>query len=268
MVLHRFVEDFVLDSSYSLLLHGREGPTPDATYQLLTNGIVIEGHIAISLICSFGLTVTVRENLRRAPCNDDPSYRHVRCMEQCMWRMVIRRAGLHCRAPWMSFNGPSDLEKNFDLPDPEMCTDGEQLQLLSDTEFEMLKADVKRECTGCPVSCITETFISKDTEHDKSWNEYTNSLLSLTYRMPPLIPRDTYRISYDGVAALAGIGGNLGLLLGFSVLTALEVVMALAGGCWAALSWLHSGCLRGVGGAGRKVDSASSSMDSVRSPYQ
>jgi hypothetical protein len=179
-------------------------------------------------------------DLYRASINENSSYRQIYCFELCYQKQL----NLKCKCSDTSIEVLSHSLKP--------CTSVEELNCSNNFNVEFYKNDVEAQCKSeCPLECdkvsyMTNIFTSdfpspyyakllqkqpwfqSKLERNMSWNEIKHTLASLNIfyeDMSYILISEVAEISIT--TFLANCGGELGLFLGISLLSLVEMVELL-----------------------------------------
>ena len=200
-------EDKAAVSTVQIFFHGPETPIVDNDF----DDTEPTAHLTIQTGEVLQLAVSGRQRrlrpLRRRPCNVTAGYSRPRCLVLCRWAEWARQTG--CRPPW------SDAAY---LP-------------LCNTMYEFLKMKDKRliltEEDPCPSRCLpacaTTIYQLQITKLITKTALKERHQSSLKVIWPYVADRTSERLSYSGSDLISDVGGSLGLLLGLSVLSAVQL---------------------------------------------
>ena len=143
------------------------------------------------------------------PCTQDQNYRFDKCIHNYIAELI------GCQFAWFSSSIGSDFPP---------CSTREQLISFEEQMTRLSLAtwkDLTRE-SGCLVKCTINQFIfTKHTEEVVTWKHSWSSAFYLTAEATMLRKEDEYLI-FDKSDTINGIGGAMGLFLGWSVLFLLQ----------------------------------------------
>ncbi|KAF0304290.1 hypothetical protein FJT64_002766 [Amphibalanus amphitrite] len=162
--------------------------------------------------------LTQRESLYRAPCLDQAGYDRSLCLTRCLYDTRAARYG--CRSPQMIDSHPHLTE----------CRRPEALEMT-------LTLTEEAEC-GCPRACREHVFIATVSDRQYMAPHETSDIgyiLVLAGRQPHM--ETTESAAYRLVNLLSEVGGYVGLLVGVSVMSLLQLLIDLA-------ERLHDWCRR------------------------
>lgn len=156
--------------------------------------------------------VVIRESLRRAPCRSTPGYDRLHCLTMCLFRTRAER--FHCRTPQMNQLYP-------ELPE---CRSNAAYRL-------HLRPREEARC-GCPRACYQHAYTALVEQRKTTTREWWASVdypvsgtKLVVNRYPQLVTTET--ATYKLVSLVSEIGGYVGLLVGVSLLSLLQMAVDL-----------------------------------------
>lgn len=177
--------------------------------------------------------ITTKEPLRRAPCRDQPGYDRITCLTQCLYRLRASRFG--CRTPQMKTAYP-------ELPE---CR--------SPAAMDFSMTDEEELGCACPAACREHTYSVINQRRAWSpkevedvfgmWLSGVNVLASNMY--PEMVV--TERGRYPLVSFVSEVGGYVGLLLGMSALSLVQLLLDLV---QKVVLWSHRNRVQPLGAPG------------------
>ena len=154
---------------------------------------------------SFSMTEKTSINKDSEPCNNDPSY----SFSSCITRHIARLTG--CTLDW--FN--SSIGTEF-LP----CTTKDHLLAFNENQIRFLTASWRELSTesGCYAKCTVNQFhFTKTKEEVANWKRDWTSAFYLTAEDTSVKKEEEFWV-FDLSDSINGIGGAMGLFLGWSLL--------------------------------------------------
>ena len=140
-------------------------------------------------------------------CSDNPGY----SFTSCVFTFIARTVG--CQIPWIY----SSLDQGETQP---VCTNKKQIIEYDDllASLEPLSGFAITNITKCPPRCTVRQYsFHKCKSEQVSWKREWSSALYLGAERTEIRREEEYWI-FDSADTLNGIGGALGLFLGWSVL--------------------------------------------------
>ena len=169
------------------------------------------------LTASFLVTEKINLNLESSPCVEDQSY----SFNECIFTYIATGAG--CLLDWV----PSDPAPRF-----SGCVTKKQILLYN----EKLKSAINLpwaklvEESGCHPKCLVKSYIlTKTSEEDITWRHDWSSSFFINAEKT-LIRTDEELLAFDLPDMINGIGGALGLYLGWSLLYMVAECVSRAAG--------------------------------------
>ena len=144
-------------------------------------------------------------NKPEAPCSDDPTY----SFSSCIFHYISTNIG--CHIGWIDSSMKSTLPNCTNWTDIN-AYDNQLAVVAAMSWFEITKT------TGCYTSCTVRTFTFAECKAMKvSWRHDWSSSFYLAAETTEVTKTEEFWV-YDLTDAITGIGGALGLFLGWSVL--------------------------------------------------
>ena len=204
----------VINEGYHIYLHEEEQLWPskkdDQTGQ--TDPIFLP--VGIDLEGSFTLTQKTSLNKRSSPCTNDPGYSFSSCIRKYIATLV------GCELDWFiqtkSTNFPACSTRNHIIEFQN------QAQRLHQASWHNLTSE-----SGCQVKCtILEYHFKRNKEESVTWKQEWSSAFYLHAETTKERQEEEYWV-FDANDALNGIGGALGLFLGWSILYILQNILSM-----------------------------------------
>ena len=206
MILGNIGDNFEDDwaEGYKIYLHekGQFWPGLEKEFLGLDNSIFLK--LNKELRGSFNMKEKILLNKPSSPCIEDPSYSYT----QCMFQFVANMAG--CHLDWVT-----SLSEEH-----PRCTSTEQVLTYNENLFFALTTPWMKlaEKSGCHAKCKYKEFIFTEiSEESATWKHNWSSSFFLVAEKT-LIKYEEELLAFDISDTLNGIGGAMGLFLGWSVL--------------------------------------------------
>ena len=156
----------------------------------------------------------VKDNLRRAPCEEDPNYSQASCLRRCFF------GGLNCTL---------EPTKNASK---KPCMAKDYFFYKAYTVVRKITEALHKNCS-CPIECIKDSY----TISTRPGQSILNGFIELHVLTSGTRKVLHTTVSYTGYDLAADIGGFLGLFLGWSLFTLYELLQN-------GLSWARGMCKR------------------------
>ena len=143
----------------------------------------------------------VQDNMRRAPCEEDPNYSQATCLRRCFF------AGLNCTI--------DPTENSSKRP----CMAANYTFYKAYTVAKKIAETLHKNCS-CPMECIRDSY----TISTRPGRSILNGFMELHVLASGTRKVLLTTVSYTGYDLAADIGGFLGLFLGWSLFTLFELL--------------------------------------------
>ncbi|XP_037072222.1 degenerin unc-8-like [Pollicipes pollicipes] len=193
-----------------LFLHGEQDPVVEAEERFIV------AHPSIRLRSGERLELLVRghmeeaSSLRRRPCVADCGYSRAHCRQRCVRRRQAELIG--CRAPWM--------------PGPQEETCRSLRQVLATVVPPEVSFPYVRHTCHCPLECRRETWTTEELRRDTLEAAVQNNWSYVTLKWAEVVHVTTEQLTYGSSSLISDIGGTVGMLFGFSVLSLVQMLEA------------------------------------------
>ncbi|KAF0295473.1 Acid-sensing ion channel 3 [Amphibalanus amphitrite] len=149
-------------------------------------------------------------NRKSRPCEEDPAYSRGRCLSECQAAAHAREAGCQLEAVW-----PATAQG---LPQCETAT---QLERLRAELAAPPSCACPRPCRQGRVSAVVQASSRTASDHE----------VTVTVRVDGDMQVIEESAAYTAGSLLTDFGGNMGLTMGFSLLTIVELLKKITFGC-------------------------------------
>ena len=157
-------------------------------------------------------------------CGEWTYLEFIQCIDAKM-REEVTKAGFRCHTIWW--------KKYFEASSPP-CANGDEAEIvrfstwLEDHEQFLLKLISRPYAYGCPLPCLRSEF-GLDCRENFNGNSFkslevataSSEAKTITLSMKMNVETEEQILIHDFASIVAGVGGSLGLFLGFSCLQAL-----------------------------------------------
>ena len=191
---------------YEIFLHetGQFWPRSDMFTFGQSPAINLDENTEMEII--FSVKEIINMNRENRPCEQNPNYSFTKCLHH------FAQSETNCRVDLNQFDQDQDQNcknKNF----------RHYFNLLIELKQVPISTVIKR--SGCLQKCKTAQFSVEIKEQKSNW---TSNWTAEVYVQPKsnLIQYSTEYLFYDLTDLLSSFGGNLGLFLGWSILSVLE----------------------------------------------
>ena len=194
---------------YNIYIHDRDQFWTGSEMDILgqTHAMFVPPNTELE--CSFFKSVKTHLDKPDEPCADDPRYSFTSCI------FLFISSSFGCHIDWFDFN----MEKQF-----PPCTDREEMilykkmmDLVSTASWIELK-----NLTGCIAKCTVNHYsFSECQKEDVTWKHDWSSSFYLAAERTRIRTEEEF-LAFDIPDTINGIGGALGLFLGWSLLFLIE----------------------------------------------
>ncbi|XP_043214804.1 uncharacterized protein LOC122378145 [Amphibalanus amphitrite] len=194
---------------YKVMLHAAPVPLLDApsglrerSFEIFNNQDWVEVDVRMEELRSL--------NRKSRPCEEDPAYSRGRCLSECQAAAHAREAGCQLEAVW-----PATAQG---LPQCETAT---QLERLRAELAAPPSCACPRPCRQGRVSAVVQASSRTASDHE----------VTVTVRVDGDMQVIEESAAYTAGSLLTDFGGNMGLTMGFSLLTIVELLKKITFGC-------------------------------------
>ncbi|KAF0295475.1 Acid-sensing ion channel 3 [Amphibalanus amphitrite] len=194
---------------YKIMLHAAPVPLLDApsglrerSFEIFNNQDWVEVDVRMEELRSL--------NRKSRPCEEDPAYSRGRCLSECQAAAHAREAGCQLEAVW-----PATAQG---LPQCETAT---QLERLRAELAAPPSCACPRPCRQGRVSAVVQASSRTASDHE----------VTVTVRVDGDMQVIEESAAYTAGSLLTDFGGNMGLTMGFSLLTIVELLKKITFGC-------------------------------------
>ena len=151
--------------------------------------------------------------MKRKPCVDNPAESFTQCSMKILPK-IFQDNGMNCL---MSFWKVLQLYSNMTLCNINQTQANSYREKIWEIESNFYQ---KPEDYGCLLPCTTHSFNPKlNTFHDKKTNDSSSMMYILVYFSSTTVERKEEYFLYDIMSLGSSLGGNMGLFLGYSLLS-------------------------------------------------
>ena len=194
--------------TYKVLLHAAPVPllnTPgglhERSFEIFNNQDWVEVDVRMEELRSL--------NRKSRPCEEDPAYSRGSCLSECQAAAHARAAGCQLETVW-----PATAQG---LP---QCETADQMERLRAELETPPSCDCPRSCRQGRVSAVVQASSRTDIDHN----------VTLTVRLDGDMQVIEESVAYTFGSLLTDFGGNMGLTMGFSLLTIVELLKKITFG--------------------------------------
>ena len=194
--------------TYKVLVHAAPVPllnTPDGlrerSFEIFNNQDWVEVDVRMEELRSL--------SRKSRPCEEDPAYSRGSCLSECQAAAHARAAGCQLETVW-----PATAQG---LP---QCETADQMERLRAELETPPSCDCPRPCRQGRVSAVVQASSRTDTDRE----------VSVTVRLDGDMQVIEESVAYTAGSLLTDFGGNMGLTMGFSLLTIVELLKKITFG--------------------------------------